>query len=357
VAGAPEHGNPGRERGDEARQRAEARALAALLRGRGPRYPFPVEEGEEAPSEAQPPSVSEGPDDAVEPVPPVEPEPAAGAESLPVEAEPPVGERTLHPVGAPQRRAGRLVVVSLVLLFLLVAATAGLSAWELARSRARTDRLAEELERTRAELGAIRDDLRDVGADVRALAEELPPDVPALLERVGPSVVSIELKGEVAASGLAVDAPALPRGYRTAILTRASVVRAARRGARISVVRARRSLAVRVGPVDRESGLATLFIKPTLPTWPWASTEGDEPTVGEFVAVVGLSGREVGATTGVITATESRSIRTDAWLSPGSAGGPVVNRRGEVVGIARAGRGEFVAATRIERACRTLVRC
>jgi S1-C subfamily serine protease len=248
-------------------------------------------------------------------------------------------------------------VVSLVLLFLLVAATAGLSAWELARSRARADRLADELERTRAELGAIRDGLREVGADVRGLAQELPPDVPALLERVGPSVVSIELKGEVAASGLAVDAPALPKGYRTAILTRASVVRAARRGARISVVRDRRSLAVRVGEVDRESGLATLFIKPTLPTWPWASTEGDQPTVGEFVAVVAVSGREVGATTGVITATESGSVRTDAWLSPGSAGGPVVNRGGEVVGIARMGHGGFVAASRIERACRALVRC
>jgi hypothetical protein len=341
VAGAPEDGNPEREYGDEARQRAEARALAALLRGSGPQYPFPSEEVAERPAEPEAPLKPEAP---AEPARPAEPEHRA-------EEEPPARP------AARRRRVGRLVGVLLVLLFLVVAAIAGLGTWELVRSRARTDRVADELNRARTELGAIRHDLQDLRADFRALAEELPPDVPALLERVGRSVVAVEIGGKEAASGLAVEAPALPKGYRTAVLTRAWVARAASRGALVAVIHERRSFRVRLGKMDQEDGLALLFIKAALPSWPWASTDGSEPRVGEFVAAIGLRGRQTSGTTGVITAMRPRVVATDARLTPGSSGGPVVNRHGEVVGIARAGPNGLVTAIRIERACQRLVRC
>jgi cell division protein FtsB len=342
VAGAPEDGNPGRELGDAARQRAEARALAALLRGSGPQYPFPVEEIEEHPSEPEPPPV---PEDAAEPTPPAEPGPGT-------EAEPPPRAPAVR-----RRRVGRLVGVLLALLFVVAAAIGGLGAWELARSRAQVNRLAGELRRAQAELGAVRQELQDLGADLRALADELPPDLPVLLDRVEPSVVAIRVRGKAAASGLAVEAPALPEGYRTAVLTRRWVARAATRGAAIAVIHERRSFRARVGEMDRENGLALLFVKANLPPLPWASTDGDGPKVGEFVAAIGLLGRQISVTTGVVTAVGPDAVRTDARLTRGSAGGPVVDGHGEAVGIARAGPAGLVTATLIEGACRKLLRC
>ena len=339
MAGAPEDGNPGRERGEEARRRAEARALASLLRGSGPRYPFPVEEIEEHPSEPDLPVVVRH---AEEPPRPAQSEPETEAAPQP----PPLAPR--------RRRAGRLVGVALVLLFLLLAAIAGLGAWELARSRVRADRLADELERARAELGAIRDDLRDLRADVRAFAEELPPDVPALLQRVEPSVTAIRLRGKVVVSGVVVEGPALPKGYRTAILTRSWVAGAAARGPMVVVTADGRSFRVRPSKKDRQNGLSLLFIKGALPSLPWAT---EDPTVGEFAAGVGLTGPQVTGTVGVITAVGPQVVRTDARLIPGAAGGPVVNRDGEVVAIARAGDDGLVTAIPIDRACRKLLPC
>jgi hypothetical protein len=341
VTGAPEDGNPGRELGDEARQRAEARALAALLRGSGPQYPFPVEEIEEQPTEREPAPV---PVDTAEPTPPADREART-------EAEPPSVAPFVR-----RRRDRRLIGVSLILLFLVVAAIAGLGAWDLARSRARVDLLAGELRRARAELGAVRDDLQALRADLRSLGEELPPDLPTLLERVGPSVVALEVGGK-AASGLAVEAPALPRGYRTAVLTRRWVARDAGRGAAIVVIHDRRSFRARTGEIDREIGLALLFVKANVPALPWASEDQNEEGVGEFVAAIGYLGRQIGVTTGVITGTGRHAVRTDARLTRGSAGGPVVNRDGEALGIARAGPAGLVTAIPIDRACRKLLRC
>ena len=338
MAGAPADGNPGRERGDEARQRAEARALASLLRGSGPQYPFPVEEIEEQPSEPEPVSV---PEDSAGPAPPVEREARRETEPPPLRAR-------------RRRRAGHLAWVALAMLFLVFAAIAGLGTLELARSRARVNVLADELRRARAELGAVRDDFRNLRADFRSLAEQLPPAVPTLLDQVEQSVVSVRVGGKAVASGFAVEPRALPKGYRSAILTRLWVGRAAKQGRSIVVIQGRRSFHVRPGEVDEENGLALLFTKAAVPSLAWAT---DAPRVGEFVAGVGFPGRRIGVATGAVTAIGPHALLTDARLTPGSGGGPVVNRRGDVVGVARAGRDGLVTATPIDRACRALVSC
>jgi S1-C subfamily serine protease len=239
-------------------------------------------------------------------------------------------------------------------LFFVLAAIAGLGTWELSRARARVDVLADELRRARAELGVVRDDFQDLRADLRSFAEQLPPAVPTLLDQVEQSVVAIRVGGKAMASGFAVEARALPKGYRSAILTRLWVGRAAKQGGSVVVIHGRRSFRLRPGEVDEENGLALLFTKAAVPSLPWAT---DDPRVGEFVAGVGLPGGRISVTTGVVTAIGPRALPTDARLTPGSGGGPVVNRRGEVVGVARAARDGLATATPIDRACRALVSC
>jgi S1-C subfamily serine protease len=242
-------------------------------------------------------------------------------------------------------------------MLVLTAAVAGVGSWQLARSRAEVDRLREELRRAATQVGALGEDLAELRSDLRDLAEELRTDVPALLERVERSVVAVRIRGRAAASGLAVRARSLPKGYRTAILTPAWVARAAGRGPVLVVIHTGRSVGARPGKVDHQNGLGLLFIKTALPSWPWASTDETEPTVGEFVAAVGRSGRQIRATTGVITAIHPHVVRSDATFIPGSAGGPVLDRTGDVVGIIRGEPSGLVSAIPLEGACGKLVRC
>ena len=50
-------------------------------------------------------------------------------------------------------------------------------------------------------------------------------------------------------------------------------------------------------------------------------------------------GFQATGTVGIISAIRSRWIQTDAQISPGSSGGPLLNLRGEVIGITSVGFG------------------
>ena len=93
---------------------------------------------------------------------------------------------------------------------------------------------------------------------------------------------------------------------------------------------------------DPKSDLAVLRIDATnLPTIPWA--DSDRLQVGEYVLAIGNPfGLNQTVTMGIVSAVGRARmgiaeyedfIQTDAAINPGNSGGPLVNARGEVVGI------------------------
>lgn len=124
------------------------------------------------------------------------------------------------------------------------------------------------------------------------------------------------------------------------ILTNYHVVERARR---INVhIRDGRMLRGRVLGVDRATDLALLKVEARgLPTVRLGDSDGARP--GEWVLAIGAPlGLEATVTHGILSATGRTQLgvndvedylQTDASINPGNSGGPLVNLRGEVLGI------------------------
>ncbi|MBL7258672.1 S1C family serine protease [Paractinoplanes lichenicola] len=168
----------------------------------------------------------------------------------------------------------------------------------------------------------------------------VPADLVGAAARVLPGVVSVQVRtgqGGASGSGFVFDT----RGH---IVTNNHVV-AAGRGGTVSIVGqdGQRREAEIVG-TDPSSDIAVLRVtQGTAPT-PLALADPSGTRVGESVLAVGsplgLSGT---VTAGIISAldrpvrlggqTRQTAVQTDASINPGNSGGPLVNARGEVVGV------------------------
>jgi len=176
----------------------------------------------------------------------------------------------------------------------------------------------------------------------------------AVAERVTPSVVSIEVEG-VLTTGRDAEGNArrrTARGYGTGliyspdgyILTNEHVV-AEGRSYRV-ILHDRREFDAKVVGRDAATDIAVLKIAARgLPT----PIFGDDASVrvGDWVLAIGNPlGLEFTVTQGIISGKNRRGhgarrdpyaimdyLQTDAAMNPGSSGGPVVNLRGEVIGI------------------------
>jgi len=97
---------------------------------------------------------------------------------------------------------------------------------------------------------------------------------------------------------------------------------------------------------DPGTDLAVLKIDRPADSLPWANLgDSDKLTAGEFVIAIGNPGGlelERSVTLGIISATDRSFdvydwvfglLQTDAAINPGNSGGPLVNMKGEVVGI------------------------
>jgi putative serine protease PepD len=170
----------------------------------------------------------------------------------------------------------------------------------------------------------------------------VPSDLVGSAARVLPGVVSVQVRsgsgGGGSGSGFVFD----DRGH---IVTNNHVVAAAGGGGSVSVVGSNgRRLTAEVVGTDPNSDIAVLRVTPSAALRPLDLADLSATRVGEPVLAVGsplgLSGT---VTAGIISALDRQvtlggtvrraAVQTDASINPGNSGGPLVNARGEVVGV------------------------
>src|SRR5947209_4624779 len=135
-------------------------------------------------------------------------------------------------------------------------------------------------------------------------------------------------------SGVIID----KRGY---VLTNLHVVRGAD-GVTVRLSSKEESRGRIVG-TDAKTDLAVILFEPTTPLTVATLGDSDKLRVGEWAIAIGNPfGLDQTVTVGVVSATGRADvgiatyenfIQTDASINPGNSGGPLVNLRGEVIGI------------------------
>lgn len=266
----------------------------------------------------------------------------------------------------PNARAGRAKWLPRsigMLTAAVVLAVAGYGVWMGRETRRDLDRLTLRLERVVAELADLDDSLADLQAEATQIARRLPVDVPALVNRVNDSIVTVEVLGGGQGSGFVLETEAIPSGYGSAIVTAYHVIDVAVRRSRVPILiyQGPRSMRAELGGWDRRNDLAVLFIESELPALAWSAEPTEEPAIGDIAISVGSPfGLQGSATVGVISKVLARLIQTDAAVNPGASGGPLLNGLGDVIGVnsfalSRAENLNF--AVRIERICDRALDC
>lgn len=258
---------------------------------------------------------------------------------------------------APSRRLPRLLWILVVLcLALVLPRLAGEVQYAVTRGelRAKADDAAERLDQLGKQAELV--SLADTSKAFRLVAR-----------RIGPSVVHIDtiqeievggadewafqsphgrqrFEGQGQGSGVVVDAK---QGY---VLTNYHVVRGASRvQVNLSDGRTIGNDDVQVVGYDVLTDLAVLRVQAgELTEATWGSSK--ELEVGDWVLAVGNPyGLDRTVTQGIVSATRRRGVgsggyknflQTDAAVNPGNSGGPLLNIRGELVGITTAIVGE-----------------
>src|SRR3712207_354483 len=158
-----------------------------------------------------------------------------------------------------------------------------------------------------------------------------------MLGRAHESVVQVHTRGRGAGAGVIW-------GEDGFVLTNHHVVAGGRRGARVQIVlHDGRAFEAEVVKRGRDLDLALLRIEgapSALPATPVG--DSDKLRVGELVYAIGHPWGRLGAVTaGIVSGLgvargpggRARYLRSDVALAPGNSGGPLLNARGEVVGI------------------------
>jgi len=183
---------------------------------------------------------------------------------------------------------------------------------------------------------AIQDDLKNLGAQVGSIDEEF-----SLLKAEASSdfsgVIENSLKGVVTirtdisqGTGFIVDS----EGY---VVTNYHVMQGAKAAAILTYEGISHQVSL-IG-VDKNMDVALLKIEGSFDSLDFGNS--DEISIGEKVIAIGNPlGLQFSVTEGIVSAVHRPGlnggdsyIQTDAALNPGNSGGPLINKRGEVIGL------------------------
>ena len=217
------------------------------------------------------------------------------------------------------------------------------------RDRAATDR---QLAAETASVNALARRVSDLQARL-----DSQPDLATVAKRVQPSVFSIETSDGVG-SGFVIGST----GQSAQVVTDYHVVKADWEAGRRQVKVRQEGSPDRTGTVEKvsdASDLAMVQVDGNLP----ALGKGERPSVGDPVLVVGSPlGLGNSVSSGIVSAFREGFIQFSAPISPGNSGGPVLDREGRVVGVARsklvgAGAEGLSFAIPIALVCSTVATC
>ncbi|WP_344951684.1 S1C family serine protease [Terrabacter ginsenosidimutans] len=155
-------------------------------------------------------------------------------------------------------------------------------------------------------------------------------DTKSVADKATPSIVTVHC-GSALGSGFAIKA-ASPSGYQTAILTNEHVVDECTLvgGPDPYASHGTTKFAATLGEFDTYNDLAIIYIKPKLSPLEVAATA----TVGDPVVAIGSPyGLEGTVTTGIISRMNQDWYQTSALINHGNSGGPLLDRRGDVLGV------------------------
>lgn len=155
-------------------------------------------------------------------------------------------------------------------------------------------------------------------------------DPKSVADKAMPSIVTVHC-GATLGSGFAIKA-ASPSGYQTAILTNEHVVDECTLvgGADPYASQGTTTFAGSLGEYDVYNDLAIMYIKPKLSPLQVAATAA----IGDPVVAIGSPyGLEGTVTTGIISRIEQDWYQTSALINHGNSGGPLFDRKGDVLGV------------------------
>jgi putative serine protease PepD len=183
------------------------------------------------------------------------------------------------------------------------------------------------------------------------------PDVATVAKQVQGSVVTIDEK-DGHGSGFAMQSG----GGHTTIVTDFHVVADTldHGGHQVDVRIGDKTVKGAIGKTDIPDDLALVTVDVDMPTLQKAPAK---PAVGDPVIVVGSPLELAGTvTTGVVSAYRDNAVQFSAPISPGTSGGPLVDRDGHVIGVARAklvadGAEGLGFAVPIDTVCSSVLSC
>ena len=159
---------------------------------------------------------------------------------------------------------------------------------------------------------------------------EAPPDrdIADIAKRVYPSVVRVEAKDGLrrVATGVVIDKDG-------SVVTTALM---SPRKEKITVTTSDgKTYDAEFLGFDIETQLAVLRVKDK-GLQPMPAGNPDDLAPGDWVCVVGVSPeRAASVTQGIVSSVADDRLRLNIWVTPGSSGGPVVNEKGQMVGLLR----------------------
>lgn len=214
--------------------------------------------------------------------------------------------------------------------FILVLVLLALVAYQL-HVWSRVGALEEELRRSRRELDALATDIRSELDQV----ENHVLDAGKVAQEAAPAVFTIYTpNGQGTGFGFFSD------GSSTWIATNFHVIQHAGAPATVVVKQGGDEWSGSPSRWDAEADIALVKVDSVLPVLGSGFGQGHDPTIGDPVLAFGSPiGFQASATVGIISAIRSRWIQTDAQINPGSSGGPLLNIKGEVIGITSVGFG------------------